>query len=55
MVWICAEKKDANKRVFFLMLSSAYRVKTFFASPSTPSAARLGVHKELEGDTARTA
>ena len=40
---------------FLLLLSSAYTVKAFPAPHTTPPVSRLGVHKELGGDTAGTA
>jgi len=55
MFWICAGNSVDNKGMVYLLLSSAYRVKAFPASHTTPPGSRLGVHKKLGGDKAGTA
>jgi len=56
MFWICAENSVNNTGMFLLLLSSAYAPSRFFsASHTIPPASRLGMHKKLGGDTARTA
>ena len=54
MFWVCAENSVDNTGMFSLLLSSAYTESRPFLLP-TPPASRLGVHKELGGDTAGTA
>jgi len=54
MFWICAENSVDNIGMFLLLLSRAYTESRPFLL-LTPPARRLGVHKKLGGDTARTA
>lgn len=51
---MCAENSDDNSGIY-LILQCLHRVKAFFAPYSTPPVRRLGVHKELGGDSAKTA
>jgi len=54
MFWICAENSVGNTGMFLIIAQQClHRFKAF--SALTPPAIRLGGHKKLGGDTARTA
>ena len=55
MYWICAENSVDNTGMFVTAEQCLHRAKAFSASHPTPPVSRQGVHKELGGDTARTA
>ena len=62
MFWICAGNSVDNterfllyRDVFVVAEQCLHRAKGFAASHTTPPVSRLGVHKELGGDTAGTA
>jgi len=53
---ICDEYSVNSTGMFSLLLTQGLqRVKAFSAPQAIPSVSRLGIHKELGGDTARTA
>lgn len=55
VVWICAGCSADNSEVFLSLLSRVNPELSLLCSSAHPSSERLGVHKELGGDTARTA
>jgi len=56
VLWICAENNVDDRRMFLLLLSSAYTAsRPFLLLKLALPASRLGVHKQLGGDTAGTA
>jgi len=50
--WICADHSVDDTGMFSLLLS---RIKASSASRPTPPASRLGLHKKMGGDAAKTA
>ena len=56
MFWICAENSADNTEMLFAIAEQcSHSVQVFSASHAAPPASGLGVHKNLGGDTARTA
>lgn len=56
MFWICAENGVDNTEMFSLLLNRSCTVsRPFLLLVISLTARRLGVHKELGGDTAGTA
>lgn len=51
MFWICAESSIDHAEMFSTLLSSVYRVKALSDSHITPPVSRLGMYKNLGGDT----
>lgn len=56
MFWMCVGNSADNSGIFLLVLGSAYtEPRPFLLCIPTPPVRRLWVHKELGGNTSRTA